>query len=603
VERVPLTNFRARIVGENALDDGVETRREFEIEAWLRGRTFVFKIPAAKFEGMTWVTGEMGAEAVVHAGSGVRDHARTAIQILSGTIPGSVSYAHTGWREVDGRMVYLHAGGAIGSNGSVPGINVDLPDSLRAFELPDPPTGDELSRCVRASLAILDVANLHATVPVLAAVYRSPLGPSDYSIHLTGQTGEGKTELAALAQQHFGREMGPRKLPGSWSSTGNALEGTAFAAKDALLTIDDFAPRGGIHDAQRLYREADRIFRAQGNRLGRQRMTADGRLRLARPPRGTILSTGEDVPPGHSLRARLLIVEMFVKSMKWDRLTIHQKEAADGVYATAMAGYVRWIAEHHAEVMRNVREISSDLRQQSASSTVHRRTPGVIAELGAGLDIFLRFAVEIGALTPEESGATWKRCWNALLGLAAAQTLEQVASEPTKRFRELILAAFAAGHAHVASIDGADPENASAWGWRMEESWSPRGDRLGWVNGDDLFLEPHVSYAVAQKMAREAGEDALGISELGLRKRLADAGLLASTERRGSQRHLTIRTTVEGRRREVLHVHTSFLEEDDTPATGNGENAPDTDGNGTAGQADQAPGPGEAPSARDGASS
>ena len=48
-----------------------------------------------------------------------------------------------------------------------------------------------------------------------------------------------KTELAALAQQHFGPGMDARHLPASWSSTGNAIEGLAFAAKDALLASRD----------------------------------------------------------------------------------------------------------------------------------------------------------------------------------------------------------------------------------------------------------------------------------------------------------------------------------------------------------------------------
>ena len=50
------------------------------------------------------------------------------------------------------------------------------------------------------------------------------------------------------------------------------------------------------------HREADRLVRAQGNRSGRQRMRQDSTLRPAKPPRGLLLSTGEDVPRGHSLR-------------------------------------------------------------------------------------------------------------------------------------------------------------------------------------------------------------------------------------------------------------------------------------------------------------
>ena len=59
-----------------------------------------------------------------------------------------------------------------------------------------------------------------------------------------GATGVFKTELSALAVQHYGAGLDARHLPGSWRSTANATEALAFAAKDALLVVDDFAPAG-----------------------------------------------------------------------------------------------------------------------------------------------------------------------------------------------------------------------------------------------------------------------------------------------------------------------------------------------------------------------
>src|SRR6185503_10786184 len=104
-------------------------------------------------------------------------------------------------------------------------------------------------------------------------------GSCDFGLQVTGPTGVFKSELAALAQQHFGAGLDARHFPGSWSSTGNALEATAFALKDAIMVVDDFAPCGSTSDVQRLHREADRLLRAQGNHSGRQRMRADSSLR------------------------------------------------------------------------------------------------------------------------------------------------------------------------------------------------------------------------------------------------------------------------------------------------------------------------------------
>src|SRR5439155_13606589 len=122
---------------------------------------------------------------------------------------------------------------------------------------------------VRTSLALLDVAPDSVTMPLYAGIWRAALGNIDCSLHLYGPTGEGKTELAALAQQHFGAGMDARNLPASWMSTGNALEGLAFLAKDAVMVIDDFCPTGARADIQRYHREADRLLRAQGNKSSR----------------------------------------------------------------------------------------------------------------------------------------------------------------------------------------------------------------------------------------------------------------------------------------------------------------------------------------------
>ena len=117
---------------------------------------------------------------------------------------------------------------------------------------------------------MLDVAPDRVTVPLLAAAFRSVLGGVDHSISLTGSTGVGKSELAALLQQHFGGKLDARHLPANWSSTANAIEGMAFACKDVLLVIDDFAPGGARSDVDKAHRDAARIFRSQGNRSSSQ---------------------------------------------------------------------------------------------------------------------------------------------------------------------------------------------------------------------------------------------------------------------------------------------------------------------------------------------
>ena len=463
---VLLTNFRARIAAEVVHDDGAETTLTFVIEAVLGSKTTRFVVPSARFGGLNWAIEHLGAGAVVYPGFTLREHARAAIQLVSGDVTKRQVFAHTGWREVDGRWVYLHAGGAIGKERAVDGIEVSLPGCLTGYALPEPPSGGDMAEAVRASMGFLGLAPDAVTVPLYAAIWTAPISQADLSIHLSGPTGTGKSELAALVQQHWGPGMDSRHLPGFWSSTANALEGLAFLVKDAVLVVDDFAPTGSATDVARLHRVADRLLRAQGNRSGRQGMASDASLRPAKPPRGLILSTGEDVPRGESLRARLVVVEIAPSSLDWDLLSVCQKQAAAGSYAQAMSGYLKWLAPRYGQVLSTLRESREELRSSICAGRKHKRTPDNFAKLAQDLRLLLDFATEVEAVSVAQAEELWSKWLAALAEAAELQSQHQVASDPARRFIELVRATIASGQAHVASAVGEAPGNPSAWGWR-----------------------------------------------------------------------------------------------------------------------------------------
>ena len=586
---VPLCNFVARITEVVTHDDGAEQTSHFTLAGTLAsGRELApVQVAAAEFVSLGWVTTAWHGEAVVYAGQGNRDHLRTAIELLSRDRVRRTVYTHTGWRRIGEAWYYLHAGGAIGppSVDVVDGpISVETPAALSKFSLPTPPTGEALATAIRASLALLDgLTHDHLIFPLLGATYRAALGEApggiDLSLFLAGQHGVFKSSLAALAQQHYGAGLHGEDLPGSWLSTGNALEGLAFAAKDSLLTIDDWAPQGAVADVQRLRRDADRVFRAQGNRAGRLRMRADGSLRTPKPPRGLILSTGEDIPPGQSLRGRLLILEVSKGDVQVDRLTLHQQAGAAGLFAQAMAGFLAWIAPQYDELCGQLPGERVSLRDKAQTGSGSPRTPGIAADLAIGLNLFFDFAVAAGVITNEQRAALAQRGWQALLVAADLQADHVQAAEPTALFLRLLVAALASGRAHVAGPDGLEPKTPAGWGWRGQEypcrgesgfpateiSWQAQGRRIGWIDGEDLYLEPEASHAAAQEMAGAQG-DSLPISARTLHRRLKERGLLASWDA-GRQRN-TVRRTLEGaRHREVLHLRQEALSSCIGPST------------------------------------
>jgi hypothetical protein len=560
VTDVHIANFTARITRAVIVDDGIEERRSFDIDVTVRGVKFtVSGMPADEFASLDWVIpNTMGRGRVACR---MTPRVRDAIQYLSGDIPVEWRYGHLGWRKISKHTYYLHAGGAIGKSGSVPGITVALSEKFTRFVLPDPSaaTPKEVRAAVTASLRLLRVAPRRITAPLLCGVLRAPLGTADFSTHLTGPSGSGKTVIASLAQQHWGAGLDWQNCPGSWSSTANANEGLRSIAKDTLVVLDDLAP--GTASA----RDIDRTFRGQGNASGRDRMASDSSLRATKPPRGSLLSTGEDSPFIYSAAARTLVVSVGPNAVKWSRVTASQQDAAAGRYALTMAAYVRWLAPRYDEVMalrlKRVAELRAMLLEQD--SAVHRRTPGIIAELTFALEQFLAFALDVEAVTDEQAGEWMNKITAGLGRAAAAQAASQHHLDPVARFKALLIGALTAGRAHVANKTGTMPLKGGAWGWHQKD---PGGDRIGWVDGVDLYLDREAAYRVLAAVARETNEPLLKGETLWTR--LYERGLLVTSDLKTKRQTHAVRRVLDGARRQVLHLHSSMvLGENDGPIT------------------------------------
>jgi hypothetical protein len=556
---VPLANFSARIVRQSVRDFGNGERQQwFVVEGSLDGGTPLppAVVPSGRFATLDWVLEAWGHRAVVYAGQGGRDNLRAALQLLSKAAAQEVVYQHTGWRVENGEWCYLHGGGAIGPNGPLPATLVGLPAQLQGAILPDPPAGAALVEGVRASLRILDLGPDRVTIAVGGAAYRAVLGGLDFSVHFCGPSGVFKTELAALAQQHSGPGFDSRNLPANWSSTANSNEGLEFAAKDMVLVIDDFAPAGSAADVARMHKEADRLFRNVGNRASRQRMNADCSLRPPRRPRCLPVSTGEDLPRGHSCRARVITVEVAKGDIDPARLTACQADAAEGLYAGALAGFIRWLAPRYGDVQAGLGDELARLRADLHAKDQHRRTGANLAHLLLGWRYFLDFAQDVGAISAAEYRTLWARVRAAVTQIGAEQQAGQQDAEPASQFLRLLRACITSEKAHVAAPKGCEPSSRpEAWGWRLRtvgsgenerQDWQPQGDRIGWLDGDALYLDPDTAHAAAQKMAVAKGES-LSLSSGTLGRRLEEDHLLTEVE----PGHRTVRRLLQGRRQRV----------------------------------------------------
>ena len=233
------------------------------------------------------------------------------------------------------------------------------------------------------SLALLEVAPDHISVPLLAAVGRAPLGPCEAVLFFFGGTGNLKSELAARGQQHFGSSLDREHLPQSWQSTENAIKETGFLCKDSLLVVDDFKPAGVAREQHQMHRVAEGVIRAWGNQSGRQRMTRNGHLRPDHPPRGLLVATGEDLPWVESIRARIVAVNVDRGAVNLERMTAAQAAGARGDFARTTSAYLRWLAAQSSDLSAARDKVRAELGAIGAPSA-HLRTWQAILELLVG---------------------------------------------------------------------------------------------------------------------------------------------------------------------------------------------------------------------------
>jgi hypothetical protein len=306
---------------------------------------------------------------------------------------------------------------------------------------------------------------------------------------VVGPTGTFKSTLSALCLCHFGR-FDLAHLPANWSSTANYLERQAFLVKDAPLLVDDYVPTAL---QQREYEtKFNQVFRGQANQQGRGRLRRDASARPTHRARGIIISTGETYPPGQSLLARMLLLELRPGQVNLARLTELQEKRNRLPYA--MVGYLAWLAPQLRTVGKELRSILEERRRRATREGQHARVPGGIAQLWIGIEFALRFAVDVGAISRVTADEHRERCWEALLTLERVQARTVEDERPTRRFLHMLFSLVASRRATLLppGADGASLKGPVTL--------------IGWEDETAIYLNPDAAFKAVAQACRESGE-------------------------------------------------------------------------------------------------
>ncbi len=553
--KTKLTNFTAQIVSETVKSDGLNRENYLTITGSTEDGHVLPQcdVPATEFSKLEWIAREWGCRPQIGVGPRFGEHFVAAVRSLSKPVQSEV-FVHTGWVEQGAEYYYLSASGGIGRNGLSKTVRAELKQSLGDVDLPAPDRGEiedteevfeRLEGLIKGSTALL----------LFGAVPRSILShfdPATTSIFLQGVTGTYKSMVAGVIQSFFGKKYHGFHLPENWSSTGNAIERKAFLMKDSVMVVDDFVARGTPNDVARIHSAAERLIRSQGNQAGRDRLNSQAQLKGAYHSRGLILATGEDLPNGHSLQARMVIVSIERGSVDLGCLTALQSSGNVGTLAQLTALFAQWVAKkaHSALLITMIKE-AHEINRAAFVRQGHARMADNLSQLVTGVELFFEFAVEERLVSPEFARSILEKAKGVALALARLQIDVDRESSDARRFVAYLRTAVSTGRAHIQSKQGGEPANPLVLGWHYVGAEKYRrlegqGPCVGWADDEVLYIEPRSALSVIKSVSTSLG-DHLGSTERAIGKALREAGFL----QRCDDGRNTAKISLAGERRHV----------------------------------------------------
>jgi len=516
-----LLNGVLNITGDLVLDDGEKQMRRFTIE-FTRENGAKFQpteVDVEDYAPLNWLYSAWGVNAIVPAGQSVKEHLRVAMLTLSKNVETLHRYQHTGYHNIDGRMVYLTTVGAVGRDG----VQVEIERAADRYRLPSKP--ENVVEAAKASFRSLGAGNLYITVPLFSTMYLAPLSSilePAFSVWLYGTTETYKSAITALMMCHYGRFL-YNTPPGSWSgSTEVGLRVMAFMLKDMPFWIDDFTAQATERGDDNLHDRAGRVLRDWANRTGGLKGTAEGGLRKVHKPRGIVVNSAEILPSVRSIRSRLLMLEMQKGFVNLDDILERYKNSEVDLYPHAMAAYVLWVGDHYAELEKSLPlrrdQLVAECRNQKGDSREYNH---VATEMVA-FELATRWMNEIGAIDTIEASAMVKFAFDMMMAAADEQTVDtQVDENPVNKFMNELEQMLADGTAFVRHADTPNEETRS-----LPESGqrSVNARFIGWYDSLYWYLLDSATELVITRVNRRKGT--LGTNPRGLMRQLRDIGLL-----------------------------------------------------------------------------
>lgn len=459
-----------------------------------------------------------GADAKLANPSGAKHLPLAALELSDHARERSEIFEFVGWHKHNDRLIYLAAAGAIGSKEP---LTVDLSNlaagagapALANFGPRD--DGDQAFETAKQALAgpVRDCLGAGVMLPQIAAVFLAPIlrwAPIGELpvLHMMGATGKGKTRSAKILQAFYGMD----RPAASWAWTQTSLEVVGAALRDCVVCIDDLKsstcdPKIAVRTMQRW---ADRRPRVRSNRSGSGLVGS--------PHIGSLmLSNGENLPSGEaSVASRSLLIPVWNETFNED--AFKQAEAVLDTLPTLMARYIAWLIDRQADLPGMIGEAFTEARQRYHAYIAGKtrisdagRVASSCALLDTGASIMAGF-LQAAGWTPTQAAAWAAGTRIALEDLALAQAGMIDEESVARRFLQSITALL---DSHRVELQPVDNETDRACPRLVDcATKTATAILIGWHRGEEVLLDPNLTWSVVQTWLRQQGAAGLDKSEV-----------------------------------------------------------------------------------------
>lgn len=517
-------------------DDGVYKEKIYLIEC-VRNNTDkkTIVLTAYDLNNYDWIKVKLGVKYNVFKDQNAYKYFDMYLSFIFEEINEEIEYCQVGWRKISNKYVYLHAGGAIGSNdplirGSkdklIKSLNINQLDSLKhSLTLTNISKNDEkaIMMFVYAHLAVVkELFSLAGVEP-------------KFVLWIYGLTGSMKTSVAKIFFNLFNRDD-LSKITATFKDTQASLELKSFEYKDSVLLVDDYHPVVVSSEKKEMQSKASNILRMYGDGISKGRSNKYMQKQAEYPPRGLCVITGEDFIGGESTISRYIGIEVNREEFNEKILSVHQKNPL--IFSQHIKYFLLWISKNFEYLLEVIKSQFSVIRNNYYRKFRHPRFGEVYAILNIMIDIIFTYIQNTGYSEKDLTADIWK---NKVIKLIQEHEKCIFNEDPAIMYLTAIKELIESGAINISNI-GKEKLNKKIFGYEDKEKY---------------YLVPNITFNEVIKFWKNQGIE-FPVTEKAVNKALDEIKAIEVTKEINSGKLIvrrTIKKNIEGKISRYLVIY------------------------------------------------